>query len=417
MTCIDVTYILKRMLRMLWLAVIVGVLLAGAYFAKNMISSKAVTQEAGSMKAEDKDERYTFEAYQGDYLSYPETDRYLLIPYRFTNDIVSQITDSTIHLNDYSGDIGVLMVERLQTGSFSQGAYRRLLDQFPELKQDQKVFNIFVLENEMLEPHVDKQAALWIAIKAPLSLRELSSYEYTDEQLCAYRDALYGYVGETLENSEIFSDLSVTLHRAESIVEDSASEQFLIVNKLKDATEDEENNENNENNENGDVEVSDSKNSIKNLLLYFILGAVAVEGVVFLLAVMNDTVKGKKDFERNTDVEVLDEIETGTDKPDFSKIAVKVGAALQDGETLILLSETPCEDWCSGLQSALETLGRDVKVIALSTNSLSWDELLQLTNAKALIAVQTNKTNYKMLRNLSAELRQVHTDVIGAVLF
>ena len=397
MEYIDIKYILKRMIKVLWIAALAGFVLAGAYSAKKLLLDN---REAADVQ-EHTEERYSFDNYQGDYLTYPETERVIILPYRFKEDIVSQLTNTNVILADYSRRVGELMRDRIKSGSFSNGFYQRLLDQFPELRKDQKVFNVVKLEDEMLTVGTDRNSVLWITIKAPLFLLEESDCEYTDEQLCAYRDALYDMIEKEMEETEMFSDLSVTLHRVQPIVEESVSEQNLIMYNLE------------------DDEILTKSNlhglSRKRLVLFFALGFAAVEGIVFLFAVFNNKVKSVQDFTRNTDVEVLDCFTCDENNPDWSLVAVKTAASLDNKDELTILCEGEKPDWDAGLSKALTITGKDIAVNVMPTFELKPENLMQLTGRKLLLTVEENKSDYGTLRKLSDNLRQVHAVVIGAV--
>lgn len=397
MEYIDIKYILKRMIKVLWIAALAGFVLAGAYSAKKLL----LDNRGAADVQEHTEERYSFENYQGDYLTYPETERVIILPYRFKEDIVSQLTNTNVILADYSRRVGELMADRIKSGSFSNGFYQHLLNQFPELRKDQKVFNILKLEDEMLTVGTDRNSVLWITIKAPLFLLEESDCEYTDEQLCAYRDALYDMIAKEMEETEMFSDLSVTLHRVQPTVEESVSEQNLIMNNLE------------------DEEILTKSNlhglSRKRLVLFFALGFAAVEGIVFLFAVFNNKVKSVQDFTRNTDVEVLDCITCDENNPDWSLVAVKTAASLDNKDELTILCEGEKPDWDAGLSKALTITGKDIAVNVMPTFELKPENLMQLTGRKLLLTVEENKSDYGTLRKLSDNLRQVHAVVIGAV--
>ena len=400
MEYIDIKYILKRMTKVLWIAVLAGIVCAGAYSVKILFLESQGTVELEKQT----EERYSFYNYQGDYLTYPETAREIILPYRFNGDIVRQLTNTNVTLRDYSKRIGELMTDRIKSGSFSNRFYQQLLDQFPELRQDQKAFNVVKLENEMLIAGIDRNSVLWITIRAPLFLREESDYEYTDEQLCTYRDAFYNMIAKEMEDTDMFSDLSVTLYRVQPIVEESVSEQNLIMYKLKDEDDEELTN------------LRWNGLSPKWLLLFFALGFAAVEGIVFLLAVFNNKVKSVQDFSRNTDVDVLDCFNRDADNPDWSMVAVKTAASLDNTNELMLLCEEERPDWTDGLSKALAAEGKSIQIQVVPTLKLSPAYLRQLIDRKLLLAVVANKTDYKTLRKLSENLRQVHATVIGAVI-
>ena len=71
MEYIDIKYILKCMTKVLWIAVLAGVVCAGAYSVKILFLESQGTVEL----EEQTEERYSFYNYQGDYLTYPETAR------------------------------------------------------------------------------------------------------------------------------------------------------------------------------------------------------------------------------------------------------------------------------------------------------------------------------------------------------
>ena len=396
MQYIDIKYILKRMVQALWIAVLAGFAFTGAYAIKNIYENR-------NDNILDVDEitrrRYTFDYYEGDYLLFPEASREIVLPYRFDEDIVSQLTYSNVKLKDYSGYVGDLMVCRIKSGSFTNKFYQRLLDQFPELRKDQKVFNILKFEDEMLSVFIDNSSVLWISIKAPLFLLTESNYEYTPGQYCAYRDALYEMIAEEMEDTEMFSDLSVTLNRVEPAVEESVSEQNLVMKYLKNDT---------------DWRTNSHDLSRKRLVLLFAAGAALAEGIVFLFAVLNKKVKNSEDFKRNTDLEVLDSFSGKTD-PDWSIAAVKAAASLENEDKLTVLCEEEKIGWEEALNKALEATEKRIQVRVLHTFKPSPEDLRQMTNAKLLLVVEENVTDYKTLRMLSESLRQIHAVAIGAI--
>lgn len=74
MEYIDIKYTLKRMIKVLWIAALAGFVLAGVYSAKKLL----LDNRAAADVQEHTEERYSFDNYQGDYLTYPETEREII---------------------------------------------------------------------------------------------------------------------------------------------------------------------------------------------------------------------------------------------------------------------------------------------------------------------------------------------------
>lgn len=391
METVSVKYIAKQMLKYLWIAVLAGAVLAAAYV---FLATKTET-------AAETDRVKRLTNYDGDYLSHPETKRYAIYRLVWEKDVVSQLTDAKWKIVDYSKELLSYIYQRLTSRAFSHMWYQELCKQFPEIKADQKRFSVSVIEKEMLGTGIEHCANLWIMIKAPLSLKEDEKPGYTDEQLCAYRDALYALVTETVESGALTDDLSVDLQRVEPLVEDSVSEQGYVTGTLEDDAEDQR---------------SISK---KKILLVFILGMVLVEGGIFLAALFDDRVKSGRELEANTNLTLLQVVGKNDT---WTETALRLQLGNTWGKQYVLLGvgldEEELHKSAMGLNAALDSVNGQEYLpavsISVSENDFSW--VLKLKGHPVIIAVRQLKSTYKALLFAAKYMQLLSDEICGAVL-
>lgn len=155
---------------------------------------------------------------------------------------------------------------------------------------------------------------------------------------------------------------------------------------------------------------------LKKILLFFALGFLLVEGIVFLIAIFNDTVKSPRDLTQNTDLEVLDDSRAGREH-DWTALLVKIKANATNEDQLVVLRDAAVSgrEWINQTKQMMAENGGGESLLEITGLELSAEQLEMLTNRKVLLAVKQEKTNYKTLRKLSDDLNQIHADVIGAV--
>ena len=156
--------------------------------------------------------------------------------------------------------------------------------------------------------------------------------------------------------------------------------------------------------------------SLKKLLLFFALGFLVAEGVVFLIAIFNDTVKSSRDLTENTDLAVLDCSRSGQEH-DWTALTVKIRANITNEDQLVVLRDADVSgrEWIDQIKEILAENGSNESLPEITGLELSAEKLETLTNKKVLLAVKQEKTTYKTLRKLSDDLNQIHADVIGAI--
>ena len=387
MEYISLRYVVRKMTKCIWLAVVVALIFAAGYVISVKMNSK--TNEPADVVLETS------------YLEDPVTRRYLIYRMYWEENPLSFLPNSNMSLTGNSENVVNYIRGRLVSGASSYQWHQALCRQYPEIHENMREFGISIIEKEMLIVGVDHNSILWIDINSPLSLKDKNSI-FTDEKLCAYRDRLRSLVAETIESGALTQDLPVRLERVRE-AEDAASEH----NYLQKTAEDE-------------MKGSAGKNAFskKKAVLFALLGGLFVEGVVFLLAIMNNTVKDAENLKQNSDLDVLGVISKKANPEEWKTIAAKllVIAGSEDTVYVIADSGSNAETKAAQLQQACIKLGKESPRLIGTVN---WNDkanaMLMIANAKALIFVKQYKTDYKTLREMAECFRQIHAQVIGAV--
>lgn len=391
MARIDLHYVVHKMIRLLWVGVIVGAILAGLmHFMDNKTETELMAETPKEL---------LFENYDGNYLLNGLSSRYIVLNYTFEapTEALAELLANR-NLTDYSAQFGELILQRLFNFYHLGNIYERLGNDISEVKAEQKAINYNILY-EIIEGYTDRNSSVIFKISAPAFAKALR----TNEEQCAYRDSVYQAVSEIVANGELFSDLPIIASRADARTEAVIEEQNYVINVLQDISQSE--------------EIQHGKRLTSKTVMYFAFGFVLAEVIIFLFFALNNTVKSTWDLSKNTNLEVLDEI-----YPEqahcWDTLLEKLLLIIPDGDRLVILKDRPVAktDWSGALRSAAEKIGKSLQIVELRGFHPTADELHLLAKSQVLIAVKKEKTEYSDLKELSELLRQVKTHVVGAVL-
>lgn len=421
MESVSVKFIAKQLWKYLWLAVLVGIIFAAGFFFISKADADSVSAETEPEEAiieAESEEPKTYSDYNGDYLSQPETKRFAVYHLKWESDPVLSLTDTTWKLGDFSWEVIDYIKQRLTSGAFSHEWYQAMCRQFPEIKKNQKAFNVLIVEQEMLSVGVDHRANLWIDVRAPLSLNSTEEV-YTEKQLCAYRDCLYRLVAATVDSGVLTDDLAVSLERVNPVVEDSLSKQVYVVNNL------------NEKElaevpiapqaDTAETNVDKKPLAIKKIILAFSLGVLLVEILVLIIALQDDKVHTCEEILQGSKATVLGVVQKR--EPDCREAALKLAIKANKSSKYVLVptGET-CKDYekialqlssdlnrvfheCS--EESEETQRNRPKVELLPSDDLWAPELMKFQGAQAILLVELGETKHSDIRAKEQYLDQI----------
>ena len=389
MNRIDMQYVIHRMIKALWIAVLAGIIAAGGIWAKTKLDSGS---NAGKTKSRIPESTAGF----SDYLADQDSQRFIFLTFRLKeneNNTQAIAVNSSSDSNKLA-DYGNTIIQRLLSNQSIYALCKTLGEELPDVNKIQGN-NLSGMLRETILPSLDHQSAVQIII----SLRDIKNTEMTEEALCQYRDKVYETVSAYVDSGELFDDLPVRVVRAEKEVEDNATMEDRKIYRLEDST------------------TTSGQVSLKKMLLFFGLGFLAAEGIVFLIAIFNNTVKSSRDLTENTDLDVLD-YSTAGQEHDWTALTVKIRANITNENQLVVLRDAAVSrrDWIDKTKEMMAENGGREPLLEMTGLELTAEKLEALTNKKVLLAVKQEKTNYKTLRKLSDNLNQIHADVIGAII-
>lgn len=380
-TSIDMRFAIKKMIRYVWLAIIAGILVTGLLTVQNKRSAAAAAV-------------VSFEKYNGQYLEEPSTDRFALYRIIWKEDPLAELSTGTQNVATFTENTGTFLSQRLTSGIYSNKFYWEMISGFPELEASKDVFNIDVVENEMINISVDKQSVLWIRISSPTSLDKTV---FKKNQLCSYRDRLYELISAEIDSGEINKDLGVELVRVDPKTELNVSEQRYIMKKY------------------GTAEVKEL--SKKQLIFAFLAGAVLAEAIIFASVLLDRRVKGAEDLMRNTDLAIVEPVDDSSMAESAEVLLAKLKARQVDDNHLAFISiGEPGNRETAFVAMIRKYINTAQNVPIINSKSISPEEIVSLSGKNAVILVNHLRTKYPELRELAEMLKQFNTVTEGAVL-
>lgn len=393
MNRLDFRYVIRRMIRFIWIAFLVGALLAGVIAVRDQSkkddrATEPVTANQPSLLYAD---------YQGDWRAHGLSSRFIFLDYTFREDAVTSLGDAIRNrgLAEYSWEMGNLIVQRIYNISTLQRLYAKMSEHFPEIRENPRGNNYGIVY-EMMTVEVERQSCIRIRI-CPSPYAEF----WSTEAQCDYRDYLYDLVSALVDEGTLTEDLPIRITRSDAGTESVMEEQDYVLNVLQDSPI-----------------VSENKSiPWKKLLVFFALGFALTEAIVLLIAVLNNTIKSAKDLTNNTDLEVLDEIQPGEDQ-NWRVLAEKLIVNIPPDSRLVIIRDQTVSgsEWSEKIGNAAVEIGGKLSVSEMTGLKLSAEDLHELSQAKVLLAVKKEKTKYPELRTLSETLRQMKAEVVGAII-
>ncbi len=392
---LDYRYLVQKMIKFVWIGLIVGALVAGAIFLKDRLSAKT-----GNTNTSQNDS-LLFSNYNGDYSSSGLSSRYIFLNYTFKGDAVDALEEVLVSKAsvDYSWEYGDLILRRVNNLYFRMQIYEKMLNTIPDIRPQQRYINYGILD-EMIQSWVDHRSSIYIEIKTP----QFAISGETNEQQCAYRDCVYDAVSEIVNSGVLYNDLPVIVTRADRSTEAVFEEQSYVINVLRDSAA-------------GTQEaISQEDINWKKLLIFFAIGFVFSELVILLILALNKTVKGAKDLENNTDLAILDTVTS--EEHDWRILAEKLRVKVPpQNELVILMDEALASSkWDKKIAAAMTDAEEDMSISGMTGFSLSAADIHSLAQKNVLLAVEKGTTRYPDLKKLSETLKQIQAKVIGAVI-
>lgn len=366
---VDINYIVQKMIKKIWIAVIVG--LVGAVLF-TIFSNQAASKSNAIA-----------ETYNGDYLQRAETNRYAVYAiYQEETQVPVGVVPST----DLSTLTGVVN-DRLRSSLFSDNLYNQLQDRISDFNDSG--ITIKTIKDEMIEISIENNYVLTVKILSPSG----TTFADDNSKKCKYRDQLFELATKEIEDGNLFSDLPIHLERSDKKIELTLSEEEFKQNYLE----------------------TRKSVSIKHIIFIFLLGVALAEAAVIIAAILNNTVKSANDLSKNTDLLVLGEINQGTIDRDFQRLTTVLKSRNLSGKDIALVT---AGNISMDLTTHTDRLKKDLnsETISIVNSKEALDNPIDcLSEKKVLLIVEPLVSNYSELDSIAKLFARTNTAVEGAV--
>lgn len=366
---VDINYIVQKMIKKIWIAVIVG--LVGAVLF-TVFSNQAASKSNAIA-----------ETYNGDYLQRAETNRYAVYAiYQEETQVPVGVVPST----DLSTLTGVVN-DRLRSSLFSDNLYNQLQDRISDFNDSG--ITIKTIKDEMIEISIENNYVLTVKILSPSG----TTFADDNSKKCKYRDQLFELATKEIEDGNLFSDLPIHLERSDKKIELTLSEEEFKQNYLE----------------------TRKSVSIKHIIFIFLLGVALAEAAVIIAAILNNTVKSANDLSKNTDLLVLGEINQGTIDRDFQRLTTVLKSRNLSGKDIALVT---AGNISMDLTTHTDRLKKDLnsETISIVNSKEALDNPIDcLSEKKVLLIVEPLVSNYSELDSIAKLFARTNTAVEGAV--
>ena len=412
MNSVRTRYLLQKVLRWLWLAVLVGALLALGYY---LLHARRATEPADAVSPAEAE-------------TLPEEDprllRFALYAPVFTPE------ESEKGLDEYALSIANFAAARLQTDLNCYQYFDQIYQRFPAL--DPHDFTYTDLRNmlsawqfnydvvvrvqapELTGSALESCAAAMGLLPQDQQLTEQEHAAALDQTRCLLRDLVFEAMTAKADDPAFFSDTGVKLVRGDAHYESIMDQQSLILTEVEESTLLD------------DVAAGKKPLSKKMLALVFFIGAMITEMVVLAFALMDDTIRTAEDLTQNTDLSVLS---VGTaDDAAVVEAALKLLVRRESPGSLLLAPVGADAQSVSPLAAALTASMRRASEragepalgageVIVAEDVTAWNEALaSALGRSAVVLVHAGKTHCRDLLKAAEVLRQLDVPVVGAML-
>lgn len=413
MNSVRTRYLVQKVLRWLWLAVIVGALLAGGYY---LLHARSESKPAPVDPAVPAQEKLPEED--------PRLQRFALYTPVFTPN------ESEKGLDEYALSVANFVAARLQTDLNCYEYFDQIYQRYPAL--DSHAFTYMDLRsmfsawqfNYDVVVHVQSPELTGAALESCAEAmgllpqdQALSAEEHAaalQATRCLLRDLVFEAVTAKAADPALLADAGVSLVRSDAHYEEIMDQQSLVLAEAEDSTLLD------------DVAVSSAPLSKKMLVLVFLIGAMITEMVVLAFAIMDDTIRTAEDLKQNTDLTVLS-VGSAEDAA-VAETALKLLVRRASPGSLLLAPVGADAESAGQLAAALTASMRKASERAgepalgagdllVSEDVTAWNEALaSALGRSALVLVRAGKTHCRDLQKAAEVLRQLDVPVVGAML-
>ena len=414
MNSVRTRYLLQKVLRWLWLAVLVGALLALGYYLLHARSAPAPA-DADTAVPEQEDILPEHD---------PRLQRFALYTPVFTPE------ESEKGLDEYALSIANFAAARLQTDLNCYQYFDQIYQRFPAL--DPHDFTYTDLRNmlsawqfnydvvvrvqapELTGSALESCAAAMGLLPQDQQLTEQEHAAALDQTRCLLRDLVFEAMTAKADDPAFFSDTGVKLVRGDAHYESIMDQQSLILTEVEESTLLD------------DVAAGKKPLSKKMLALVFFIGAMITEMVVLAFALLDDTIRTEEDLTQNTDLSVLS---VGTaDDAAVAEAALKLLVRRESPGSLLLAPVGADAQSVSPLAAALTASMRRASEragepalgageVIVAEDVTAWNEALaSALGRSAVVLVHAGKTHCRDLLKAAEVLRQLDVPVVGAML-
>lgn len=385
---IEKKFVVAKMKHWFVVSIAVGLILSAVYcFCYNIKYLKLFSDTQY-------DERLLVSNYNGNYLSYPETTRCAIWDIRVKKDVMDEISKNpAFDYQDYLHKYGDILVERLNSLWSREALYETIKEEsiFGEFD-----FSPFEINDVFGGAFLYSAQTLGINVTAPFAYQ--STLELSSEQMVFARDTVFDIYTALLDDDTYYADLPIYLIRKSSQIEEGLSEQMLVYEVLK--------------------EIDWTQGTIqfpkKRLFFCFVLGMMAVEMIVFLLAVRDDRVKSVKELKSRTDLVMIDV----TNEVEMDAYCNE-GNNQESGErkdVAYLYNRNLSAELTEKILSYMEKKYAFRDVTVFSTDTLLKTPKALVEGDRIIIPITMMKTTYHELAEIAEELNQYSIEVHAIVL-
>ena len=412
MNSVRTRYLLQKVLRWLWLAVLIGALLALGYYLLHARRAPEPADAVAPAEAE----------------TLPEEDprllRFALYAPVFTPG------ESENGLDEYALSVANFAAARLQTDLNCYQYFDQIYQRYPAL--DPHDFTYTDLRNmlsawqfnydvvvrvqapELTGSALESCAAAMGLLPQDQQLTEQEHAAALDQTRCLLRDLVFEAMTAKADDPAFFSDTGVKLVRGDAHYESIMDQQSLILTEVEESTLLD------------DVAAGKKPLSKKMLALVFFIGAMITEMVVLAFALLDDTIRTEEDLTQNTDLSVLS---VGTaDDAAVTEAALKLLVRRESPGSLLLAPVGADAQSVSPLAAALTASMRRASEragepalgageVLVAEDVTAWNEALaSVLGRSAVVLVRAGKTHCRDLQKAAEVLRQLDVPVVGAML-
>lgn len=412
MNSVRTRYLLQKVLRWLWLAVLIGALLALGYYLLHARRAPEPADAVAPAEAE----------------TLPEEDprllRFALYAPVFTPG------ESENGLDEYALSVANFAAARLQTDLNCYQYFDQIYQRYPAL--DPHDFTYTDLRNmlsawqfnydvvvrvqapELTGSALESCAAAMGVLPQDQQITEQAHAAALDQTRCLLRDLVFEAVTAKADDPAFLSDAGVTLVRGDAHYEAIMDQQSLILTEAEESTLLD------------DVAAGSKPLSKKMLALVFFIGAMITEMVVLAFALMDDTIRTAEDLTQNTDLSVLSV--GSADDAAVAEAALKLLVRRASPGSLLLAPVGTDAQSASPLAAALTASMRRASEragepalgageVLVAEDVTAWNEALaSVLGRSAVVLVRAGKTHCRDLQKAAEVLHQLDVPVIGAML-